>query len=61
MAKEPKGVLMKLDSLRDSRAATLLLKLAAQAEAEVRTGRVAPQSEVFARAKKRLRRGMMGR
>ena len=54
---EPKGVLMDFDSFQDLREATLLLKLVAQGEADVRAGRVATQSEVFARAKKRFRQG----
>ena len=54
---EPKGVLMDFDSFQELREATLLLKLVAQGEAEVRAGRVVPQSDVFARAKERLRRG----
>ncbi|MGZ5429640.1 MAG: type II toxin-antitoxin system Phd/YefM family antitoxin [Thermoanaerobaculia bacterium] len=54
---EPKGVLMDFDSFQELREATLLLKLVAQGEAEVRAGRIVPQSDVFARAKERLRRG----
>ena len=45
------------DSFQELREATLLLKLVAQGEADVRAGRVVPQSDVFARAKERLRRG----
>jgi prevent-host-death family protein len=54
---EPKGVLMDFDSFQELREATLLLKLVAQGEGDVRAGRVVPQSDVFARAKERLRRG----
>jgi prevent-host-death family protein len=54
---EPKGVLMDFDSFQELREATLLLKLVAQGEVDVRAGRVVPQSDVFARAKERLRRG----
>jgi prevent-host-death family protein len=54
---EPKGVLMDFESFQELREATLLLKLVAQGEGDVRTGHVVPQSDVFARAKERLRRG----
>jgi PHD/YefM family antitoxin component YafN of YafNO toxin-antitoxin module len=39
------------EALRD---ATLLLQLTAQGEADVQAGRTLPQSEVFARARRRL-------
>ena len=55
---EPRGVL--IDSFRELREATLLLKLVAQGEADVSAGRVVRQSDVFARAKERLRRGYSG-
>jgi prevent-host-death family protein len=54
---QPKGVLIDFDSFQELREATLLLKLLAQGEADVRAGRVVPQADVFARAKERLRRG----
>ena len=54
VVRKPRGVLVQ-------REATLLLKLVAQGEADVRAGRVVPQSEVFARAKERLRRRMKQR
>lgn len=53
---EPKGVLMDFDSFQELREATLLLKLVAQGEADVRAGRVVPQAEVFSRLRRRLRR-----
>ena len=53
---EPKGVLMDFGSFQEMREATLLLKLVAQAESDVRAGRVAPQAEVFSRIRRRLRR-----
>lgn len=53
---EPKGVLMDFDSFQEMRQATLLLKLIAQGEANVRTGRLVPQAEVFERLRRRLRR-----
>jgi len=53
---EPKGVLMDFESFQELRQATLLLKLVAQSEADVRAGRVVPQAEVFSRLRRRLRR-----
>ena len=53
---EPRGVLMDFSSFQEMRDATLLLKLVAQAESDVRAGRVAPQAEVFSRIRRRLRR-----
>jgi prevent-host-death family protein len=52
---EPKGVLMDFDSFHELREATLLLKLVAQGEADVREGRLVPQAEVFSRLRRRLR------
>ena len=54
---EPKCVLVDFDSFQELREATLLLKLVAQGESDARAGRVAPQSDVFGRARERLRRG----
>ena len=54
---EPKGVLMDFDSFQELREATLLLKLVAQGEGDAHAGHVVPQSDVFTRAKDRLRRG----
>jgi len=47
---------MDFESGQELRQATLLLKLIAQGEAEVRVGRVVPQAEVFSRLRRRLRR-----
>jgi prevent-host-death family protein len=51
---EPKGVLMDFASYQELRQATLLLRLLAQAEAEVRDGQVVPQAKVFGRLRGRL-------
>jgi prevent-host-death family protein len=53
---EPKGVLMDFESFQELRQATLLLKLVAQGEADMRAGRVVPQAEVFSRLRRRLHR-----
>ena len=52
---EPKGVLMDFESFQELRQATLLLKLIAQGEADVRLGRVVPQAQVFSRIRQTLR------
>lgn len=44
---EPKVVVMDFDSYQELRQATLLLRLLAQGEAEVRRGRMVPQDQVF--------------
>ena len=51
---EPKGVLMDFESYQDLRKATLLLRLVAQGEADVREGRSEPQEKVFKSLRKRL-------
>jgi prevent-host-death family protein len=51
---EPKGVLLDVASYQELRDAVLLMKLAAQGEAEAQAGRTVPQSEVFASLKNRL-------
>ncbi|HYT31674.1 MAG TPA: type II toxin-antitoxin system Phd/YefM family antitoxin [Thermoanaerobaculia bacterium] len=51
---KPKGVLLDFESYEELREATLLLKLIAQGEADVRAGRTASQDEVFAAARARL-------
>ncbi len=51
---EPKGVLLDVDSYQELRDAVLLLKLAAQGEADVQAGRTVPQSEVFRDLRARL-------
>ena len=53
---EPKGVLMDFTSYQELRQATLLLRLLAQGEADVRRGRTVPQERVFAELRARLAR-----
>jgi prevent-host-death family protein len=53
---EPKGVLMDFTSYRELREATLLLRLLAQGEADVREGRTATQEQVFKSLRARLAR-----
>jgi prevent-host-death family protein len=53
---EPKGVLMDVASYEELRRATLLLRLVAQGEADVRAARTVPQSKVFADLERRFRR-----
>lgn len=53
---EPKGVLMDYASYQELRQATLLLRLLAQGEADVRDGRVVPQDRVFRALRRRLAR-----
>ncbi len=45
---EPRGVLLDVTSYQELRDATLMLKLIAQGEEDVREGRTQPQAEVFA-------------
>ena len=51
---EPKGVLMDFASYQELRDATLLLRLVAQGEADLRDGRTAPQARVFKALRKRV-------
>ncbi len=51
---EPKGVLLDVTSYQELRDAVLLLKLAAQGEADVRAGRTIAQAEVFQGLRDRL-------
>lgn len=51
---EPKGVLMDFTSYRELREATLLLRLLAQGEADVRQGQTATQEQVFKSLRARL-------
>ena len=51
---EPKGVLMDFTSYQELRQATLLLRLLAQGEADVRDGRTVPQGQVFKALRARL-------
>lgn len=53
---EPKGVLMDFTSYRELREATLLLRLLAQGEADVRRGRTTTQEQVFKSLRARLAR-----
>lgn len=53
---EPRGVLMDFESYQELRRATLLLRLLAQGEADVRGGRVVPQEQVFRELRARLAR-----
>jgi prevent-host-death family protein len=53
---EPRGVLMDFTSYHELRQAALLLRLIAQAEAEVRSGRTEPQERVFKTLRRRLSR-----
>jgi prevent-host-death family protein len=53
---EPRGVLLDVESYQELKDATLLLKLLAQGEADVRAGRTKPQDEVFAGLRTRLGR-----
>lgn len=52
----PKGVLVDFESYQELRQATLLLRLVAQGEADVRAGRTVPQEKVFAELESRLAR-----
>ena len=52
---KPKGVLIDFETYEDLREATLLLKLIAQGEADVRAGRTVSQNEVFRTVRARLR------
>lgn len=51
---EPKGVLIDFESYQDLRQASLLLKLLAQGEADIRGGRLLPQDQVFKQLRSRL-------
>jgi len=53
---EPKGVLMDFTSYRELREATLLLRLLAQGEADVRQGNTTAQEQVFKSLRARLAR-----
>jgi prevent-host-death family protein len=50
----PKGVLVDYESYEYMREATLLLKLIARGEADIRAGKTIPQSDVFGAARNRL-------
>jgi prevent-host-death family protein len=51
---EPRGVLLDFESYQELRRATLLLRLLAQGEADVRGGRVVPHDQVFRELRGRL-------
>jgi len=51
---EAQAVVLDVETYEALRDATLLLQLTAQGEADVQAGRTVPQSEAFARARKRL-------
>ncbi len=51
---EPKGVLLDFETYEELREATLLLKLIAQGEADVRARRILLQDDVFAAVRTRL-------
>jgi prevent-host-death family protein len=53
---KPRGVLIDYESYQATREATLLLKLLAQGEADVRAGRLSSQEDVFEDARRRIRR-----
>ncbi len=51
---EPKAVVMDFESYQELRQATLLLRLLAQGEADVRAGRTVSQEQVFKNLRRRL-------
>lgn len=53
---EAKAVVLDVDSYEALRDATLLLKLAAQGEADLQAGRFLPQDQALARVRSRLQR-----
>jgi prevent-host-death family protein len=53
---EPRGVLMDFASYQELRQATLLLRLVAQGEADVRRGRTVPAHQVFRSLRARVTR-----
>jgi prevent-host-death family protein len=53
---EPKAVVLDFTSYQELRQATLLLRLLAQGEAEVRQGETVPQEQVFKQLRGRLAR-----
>lgn len=53
---EPRGVLLDVESYQELKDATLLLKLIAQGEADVRAGRTKPHDEVVTGLRARLER-----
>jgi prevent-host-death family protein len=53
---QPRAVVMDFASYEELRQATLLLRLLAQGEADVREGRTEPQAQVFKRLRAKLAR-----
>lgn len=53
---EAKGVVLDVDSYEELRDATMMLKLIAQGEEDVRQGRTVPQEDVFRTVRSRLRK-----
>jgi prevent-host-death family protein len=51
---EPKAVVLDIASYQELRQATLLLRLLAQGEVDVRQGRTVPQEQVFKQLRRRL-------
>lgn len=54
---EARAVVLDVESYEALRDATLLLKLAAQGEADLQAGRILPQDEALARVRSRFRTG----
>lgn len=52
---EARGVLLDVATYQELKDATLMLKLVAQGEEDVRQGRLTPQADVFSRVRSRLR------
>lgn len=52
---EARAVVLDIESYEDLRDATLLLRIAAQGEADLQAGRFLPQDEAFARVRSRLK------
>jgi prevent-host-death family protein len=53
---EARAVVLDIESYEALRDATLLLRIAAQGEADLQAGRFLPQEEAFARVRSRLKR-----
>jgi prevent-host-death family protein len=53
---EPKAVVLDIASYQELRQATLLLRLLAQGEADLRQGRALPQEQIFRQLRRRLAR-----
>src|SRR5258706_15800485 len=53
---EARVVIQDVDSYENTKKALLLLKIAAQGEADIRAGRVVPQEEVFRKIRKLIKK-----